>query len=772
MYRRSLIAAFVALGISSTLFAQDRPKEQLVDQVQDSIERAKRFLRQQQRPGGHWEAGNLGGIIGTQGGPTCLALLALLTAGENPKSDVIQSGLNYLRRLEPSGTYVVGLQTMVFAETREARDLPLIQRNVNWLINAMVNRGNNLLIGWGYGSQGPGADNSNSQYALLGLHAGKQAGAKIPPQVWPIVREFYIASQNREGAWGYTFEDRSPRLTMTTAGLCGLFISGMESKENQQGLNKDTGVAQFCGKYIESDAIAKAMAWMARGQNFTFNPSDYKYYNMYGIERTGRMSGQRFLAGRDWYREGCLDLVKTQGEDGSWSGRGLDGWSTVSTAFGLLFLSKGRTPILVSKVAWGRDQEWNRKHHDVKYVVEYASMELFKGMPLAWQVHDARKMDGANRQSVLAEVGDLLQSPILYITGHEKPNLTPLQKEMLKQYVEEGGFVLAEACCGSAAFADGFRALMQELFDKEMTPVPADHAIYRAHAVINQIDKFPLERLDLSCKTVVILSSKPLAGWWEENLNQTGMGQQAFRLAGNIIAYATNMEPPKPRLTRVDVIDQQALNVQLPRGYLKVAQVRHEGDWQPAPAAMKNLMIHLRQESKLDVALQTETVSITQPALFAYKFLYMHGRKRFQYADADLKNLRANLMTGGLLLADACCGSKEFDAAFREFADKLLPGAKLESIPLNDELYSREINGIDIKQVKCRLPQDGAGSPKLQTVAPALEGIRWKGRWVVVYSKYDLGCALEKRPSSDCVGHDYESALKLGSAALLYYLKK
>jgi len=771
MFKRCLFAVVGIIVVSGAGVAQERPKEELVDQVQQSIEKAKRFLRAQQRQGGHWEAGNLGGIVGTQGGPTCLALLALLTAGENPKSDVIQNGLAYIRQIPPAGTYVVGLQTMVFAEVRDPKDMPLIQRNVDWLVRAMAFQGGQL-TGWGYGAQGFTGDNSNSQYALLGLHAGKQAGARIQLDVWRVIRDFYIKSQSNEGSWGYTFGDRQARLTMTTAGLCGLFISGMEARENQQGLNKDTGVAKNCGAYIENDAIAKGMRWLSRGQNFTFNPADYKYYNMYGIERTGRMSGQRFLADRDWYREGCLDLVKSQGEDGSWSGRGLDGWSAVSTAFALLFLSKGRTPILISKIAWGRDQEWNRKHHDMKYVVDYASRELFKGMPLAWQIHDARKMDGANRQKVLAEVGDLLQSPIVFISGHERPNLTALQKEMLKQYIEEGGFVLAEACCGSAAFADGFRALMQELFEKEMTPVPADHAIYRAHAVIGAVDKFPLERLDLSCKTVVILSPKPLSGWWEDNLHNAGMGQQAFRLAGNIIAYATNMEPPKPRLTRTEVADEKAMNISLPRGYLKVAQIRHEGDWQPAPAAMKNLMIHLRKEAKLDVALQTDTVSITQPALFSYKFLYMHGRKRFQYGDADLKNLRANLQTGGLLLADACCGSKEFDASFREMANKLFPGAKLETIPLNDELYGKDLNGTEIRQVKCRLPQEGATTPKLQTVAPSLEGVQWKGRWVVIYSKYDLGCALEKRPSSDCVGHDYDSALRLGSAAVMYYLKK
>jgi len=347
--------------------------------------------------------------------------------------------------------------------------------------------------------------------------------------------------------------------------------------------------------------------------------------------------------------------------------------------------------------------------------------------------------------------------------------LTELQKEMLKQYIEEGGFVFAEACCGRDAFAQGFRDLMKELFDKDMTPLPAEHGIYRAHRVITDPTIFPLERLDLGCKTVVILSPKPLSGWWEENDQKSAKGELAFWLAGNIIAYATNMEPPQPRLNRVQVLDTKE-ETKLPRGYLKVAQIRHEGDWQPAPSAMKNLMAHLRQEDKLDVALQTEPISITSQKLADFKFLYMHGRRKFEFADADLKGLRWTLKTGGLLLADACCGSKEFDTAFKEFARRLFD-TQLEPIPLNDYLYSKELNGTAITSVKCREPKLGGTTPELQDMPPRLLGIKQKGRWVVIYSQYDLGCALEKRPSSDCIGHDHESALRLAGAAVLYYLK-
>jgi hypothetical protein len=129
---------------------------------------------------------------------------------------------------------------------------------------------------------------------------------------------------------------------------------------------------------------------------------------------------------------------------------------------------------------------------------------------------------------------------------------------------------------------------------------------------------------------------------------------------------------------------------------------------------------------------------------------------------------------GGLLFADACCGSKEFDASFRDFIAKLLPGKKLEPIPLSDDLFSEELNGEAIKRVRCRTETASGqkGESGYPSREPMLEGIKISGRWVVIYSKYDIGCALENHKSSECLGHDHESALKLGSAVVLYALKR
>src|SRR5947209_759260 len=122
---------------------------------------------------------------------TCLAMLALLNAGVKPDDPLIERGLKYLRAVPQRDVYTVGLQTMVYAAAGRKDDLERIQSNVDWLIRARVMSGK-ILEGWSYKSDNGPVDNSNSQYALLGLHEGHLAGAKIDRDVWETIRDFYL----------------------------------------------------------------------------------------------------------------------------------------------------------------------------------------------------------------------------------------------------------------------------------------------------------------------------------------------------------------------------------------------------------------------------------------------------------------------------------------------------------------------------------------------------------------------------------------------------
>jgi hypothetical protein len=570
-------------------------------------------------------------------------------------------------------------------------------------------------------------------------------------------------------------------MTMTTAGLSNLLITGADLEVGKQKL-RDDGVAELCGIYEENKAVADALRWV--GNNFPAKLTveraraafQHPYYGLYGIERVGRLTGNRFIGGHDWYRLGCEFFVDTQKADGRWDGEGrqFDHWPVVATSFSLLFLSKGRTPVLMTKLAYNRGDDWNNKRSDCKNLVAFVSKELFKGQPMAWQIFDSRTKPAEQEDQVKELAAELLQSPVTYFNGHNRAP-TGKERDILREYLNNGGFVFAEACCGRPEFDADFRAMCKEMFpDNPLTLLPDSHAVWLASGKFAvPPGEFPIWGIQQGCKTILMYSPKAISGYWEGNATSIGRAATAFQLGANIIAYATGLEAPKPRLTEVEIFKGD-LKSTVRRGFLRVAQIKHEGDWQPAPLAMRNLMADVRK-SGLDVSLETIPLPLASDNIVDFRFLYMHGRSAFNFQKQQMNQLRFNLETGGVLLADACCGAKSFDTSFRTFMDQLWEDKKLklQPIPLTDELYSHQLNGEALRELRCRREgADGRPEPAFKNVAPLLEGIKLNNRWVVIYSKYDLGCALEKHKSTDCLGYDYDSALKLGKAAVFYSLKR
>jgi hypothetical protein len=619
----------------------------------------------------------------------------------------------------------------------------------------------------------------------------------------------YIRTQNQDGGWGYipgsgagAFGGES-KLSMTTAGLCGLLIAGMELNHGRE-LLQANGTAQNCGLYAEDEPTRKALTYI--GKHFQVEAKHAPYYNLYGIERAGRLSGLRFFNDHDWYREGCEYLVKTQDSKGYWfvqNARWSDfGFRTINTAFALLFLSKGRTPVLISKLAHGpqprgtwavaggqaQQQDWNNDRNDLRHLVEHASKHLFKRQPLAWQTFDMERALTAaqgpavvlNDEDFLEITSELLQSPIAYITGHRSlvkgvnAGFTERERRLVREYVESGGFIFAEACCGSTEFDKGFHEFVSKVFEDELVDLPADHAVWTAFAKVKP-GTFRLKGLQRGCRWALIYSRDDLSCRWETGKPDDPQCVMAFKMGLNIIAYATGNEPPQPRLTRVElaVIDDKKA-ADIPEGFLKIGQLNFKpgvesNDWKLAPKAMSNVLVHLHKTRGIDVAVKWEEVAVSaKKKIIDHKFIYMHGRKGFELPKGQLGDLRFNLEKGGLLFADACCGSKEFDVSFRAFIKDLLPNHKLEPIPPNDPLFSQELNRTALTAANIRARTEKKGG--IQPVAPRLEGVKIDDRWAVIYSPIDIGCALERHQSPECLGYTPDSALRIASAAVLYQL--
>ena len=115
-----------------------------------------------------------------------------------------------------------------------------------------------------------------------------------------------------------------------------------------------------------------------------------------------------------------------------------------------------------------------------------------------------------------------------------------------------------------------------------------------------------------------------------------------------------------------------------------------------------------------------------------------------------------------------------FTAAFRReindlFADQ---GIKLEPIPATNPMFTNQFGGYDLSQVSRREPQnravDGPLQAKTRKGAPELEGLKIGDRYAVIFSPYDLSCALEKHDSLQCDGYTRDDAERIGLNLLLY----
>ncbi len=622
---------------------------------------------------------------------------------------------------------------------------------------------------------------------------------RVDPRLLEEVRAFYVRTQI-DGGWLYRKGSGGVSMTMTTAGLCGLLISGAELQQGKQALQKDGSDLQ-CGVYADDQHVADALTWIGH----EFPPRLTReaaanwvspYYALYGLERAGRLTGQRFFGGHDWYRLGCEYLVANQSREGSWSGGGAQGHqqdsdAVIATSFALLFLAKGRTPVLITKLAYNAGEGWNNKRSDVRHLVDFAGSKLFRKQPLAWQVFDVRNRDArdANATDLAAE---LLPCPLLWFNGHD---FAPRdrEEEILREYLANGGFVFAEACCGRQNFDTDFKKLVKRLYPANaLVPVPPDHPVWTASGrFISSPQRFPLLGIRQGCKWVLLYSPKPISGYWEANDTTSPDGEQAFGLGANIIAYATGLERPLPRLTEAVVARPVPGEGKARPGYLELAELAHDGDWSWPSKALVNVSTALRHDN-IDVVVRPALVQLSPSIDVADKpdallantnalvrdvadahFFYLHGRKTFTVDAKTLERMRFALDNGGLLLADAGCGASAFDGPFRDFVKQLWPDRKLEKVPLNDRLYGKGLNGTAIDKVKCRRrTADGKPESEMKDVEPELEGVKHNGRWVILYSRYDLGCALQKHGSTDCVGHDYDSALRLARAAVLYALDR
>ena len=188
--------------------------------------------------------------------------------------------------------------------------------------------------------------------------------------------------------------------------------------------------------------------------------------------------------------------------------------------------------------------------------------------------------------------------------------------------------------------------------------------------------------------------------------------------------------------------------------------------WDPRPRATISLVREVRQRTSVETRDERKVITLQDPALFSYPFLYMTGERSFPpLSDANLTILRRYLLFGGLLLIDDARGNKgrDFDASVRRDIARLFPKQDLKILPPDHTVFRsfyliRTIGGVRI-------------------VNPYLEGVHVGDRTPLLYCQNGLGAAWERDYLGNWVSHCHPGgeaqrleAFKLGVNSILYAL--
>lgn len=215
-------------------------------------------------------------------------------------------------------------------------------------------------------------DNSNTQYAALGMRACHDAGIQIPASVTELAMKWYRESQKQEAGavpekiidrgsapaggpqkgttvasraavlaepqgWDYGKYSKPAYGSMTAGAIGGLAIWDY-IRDNDEGKAKS---------WKKDANIHKGLAWMAKNFSVTYNPGLvegnklYYYYYLYGLERAGMLYGTEYMGSHEWYPEGVKVLLEAQRKDGAWG-------SPADTCFAILFLRRSTRPLDVA----------------------------------------------------------------------------------------------------------------------------------------------------------------------------------------------------------------------------------------------------------------------------------------------------------------------------------------------------------------------------------------------------------------------------------------
>jgi hypothetical protein len=564
-------------------------------------------------------------------------------------------------------------------------------------------------------------DNSNSQYGLLGVWAGAEVGIEVPDAYWAAAAQHWMTSQLPDGQWPYRKDVPGGRLAMTCAGIASLLVTH---------------------DYLEAPTVAKVgrqsspalqsmnhgFAWLEAADNATdvMGPRTvYLGYTLHALSRVGLASGYKYLGSHDWFRELARRIVLSQWANGSWGRYDQPTADTlIDTAYTVLFLARGRHPILMNKlrldVAGRNDRgEWNNRPRDLANLARFASRELER--PLNWQI-----------VSIDRDPADWSDAPILYLASHAALKLSDQDIAKIRAFVDGGGMLFTQADAGAEAFNLYVNQLAKKLFpDHELKDLPLDDELYTLQYIIPKPNRPRLRAVSNGARLLWVHSPNDLAVNWQQRAEKSK--REAFEMGVNLFVYAGGKTDLRNRL------DDRAIPAPTfpPSSTIPVALLKYEGNWNPEPAAFDRFARYLQWDTSVTIKPTPVDLSAQASALTPqdYPIAHLAGTGAFNPTDAQLKALHDYVAAGGTLICEGVGGADSTfaDALQSTILPKAFPDAKFEALPPDHALLHAGFQGMeDVWPPRLR----GYAAQKLgKTIPPVRMAAVGKGR--VLYLPLD-----------------------------------
>ncbi|HVE43159.1 MAG TPA: hypothetical protein VNM14_25005 [Planctomycetota bacterium] len=312
-----------------------------------------------------------------------LVLWTMLHAGVSDQDPDLQKLLKRMLDRKLEATYCVSLQALCLEELDRVKYQGRIARCAQFLLDNQCKNGQ-----WGYGSPSPfvddiptgggrkdvasaggkarvdvsrtttdrqkpkvvrhipvtkrrdgpdAGDNSNSQYAALGLRACHDAGIVLPKESIALASKWWRDAQEKAtpGGWGYG--GGGAGYGSMTAGAIGSltiyhFILNEPWKADPEVLN---GLQWLAKNFSMSEHPAHPIS----PNDKTWDTMKYFYY-LYALERAGMLYETEKIGDQEWYPEGVKVLLESQDAAGFWGG-GVD-----DTCFAILFLRRATRKLI------------------------------------------------------------------------------------------------------------------------------------------------------------------------------------------------------------------------------------------------------------------------------------------------------------------------------------------------------------------------------------------------------------------------------------------